>query len=447
MKGVIAFVFSIFACCCSYAQDYNQADSLLKVLAATKNDTSRVWALHDVAFSYLYTKPDSTAWYAQQELALSKQINYDRGEIRSLNDIGIALLITGNSSEAIQVLLEALEKAEQAKDEALQSRTLGNIAEAYNNQGDNRQAVNYALRSLANDAGKHDTVLLIIDYENLSNYYEQLNQTDSALTYANKAYQLHLQRNDVEEMGLTLNVLGNIQSKLGNEDLALPYYRKAILANVAVKDYYTLSRTYYSIAELFKRTGHPDSTLHYMQKAYQSASLISDKKGMLDASSMLSGLFGPINRDSTIKYLKANLAMKDSIFNQEKVKQLQSVTINEQLRQTRISEEKEQAAEERRKNIQMVAIGAFIPVFLGLVLLISKRKVKPRTIQFMGLLGLLLLFEFISLFLHPYIEKWTHHTPIFMLLILVVLASILVPMHHRMEHWVKGKLAKVPLKN
>ena len=95
----------------------------------------------------------------------------------------------------------------------------------------------------------------------------------------------------------------------------------------------------------------------------------------------------------------------------------------------------------------MVAIGAFIPVFLGLVLLISKRKVKPRTIQFMGLLGLLLLFEFISLFLHPYIEKWTHHTPIFMLLILVVLASILVPMHHRMEHWVKGKLAKVPLKN
>jgi hypothetical protein len=59
----------------------------------------------------------------------------------------------------------------------------------------------------------------------------------------------------------------------------------------------------------------------------------------------------------------------------------------------------------------------------------------------MGILGLLLLFEFISLLLHPYIEKLTNETPVFMVLLLVAIASILVPMHHRLERWMKGKLA------
>lgn len=58
----------------------------------------------------------------------------------------------------------------------------------------------------------------------------------------------------------------------------------------------------------------------------------------------------------------------------------------------------------------------------------------------MGLFGLLMLFEFISLFLHPYIEALTHHTPIYMLLILVGIAAIILPLHHKLEHLVKEKL-------
>ena len=61
-----------------------------------------------------------------------------------------------------------------------------------------------------------------------------------------------------------------------------------------------------------------------------------------------------------------------------------------------MEEEKELATGERKKNLQMAGIGAFIPLYFGIVLLGSKRKAKPKTIQFMGLLGLVLMFEFIS---------------------------------------------------
>jgi hypothetical protein len=61
------------------------------------------------------------------------------------------------------------------------------------------------------------------------------------------------------------------------------------------------------------------------------------------------------------------------------------------------------------------------------VLLLSKRKINPKTIEFLGFLTLLLLFEFISLFIDPFIGNITHHTPVLMLLISVIVASILVP--------------------
>jgi hypothetical protein len=90
----------------------------------------------------------------------------------------------------------------------------------------------------------------------------------------------------------------------------------------------------------------------------------------------------------------------------------------------------------------LLKIATFISFFFGLLFVFSKRHINPKIIKFLGLLGLLLLFEFISLFLHPYIATLTHHTPVYMLLILVAIASMLVPMHRRLQGWVKQKLAQ-----
>jgi hypothetical protein len=45
------------------------------------------------------------------------------------------------------------------------------------------------------------------------------------------------------------------------------------------------------------------------------------------------------------------------------------------------------------------------------------------------------------LLIHPFIAKLTNHTPVLMLLILVGVAAALIPVHHKLEEWVKLKLA------
>jgi len=53
-----------------------------------------------------------------------------------------------------------------------------------------------------------------------------------------------------------------------------------------------------------------------------------------------------------------------------------------------------------------------------------------------------MVFEFLNLLLHPFLERITHHSPVLMLLALVCIAALLVPLHHRVEKWATTKLVE-----
>jgi hypothetical protein len=58
----------------------------------------------------------------------------------------------------------------------------------------------------------------------------------------------------------------------------------------------------------------------------------------------------------------------------------------------------------------------------------------------MSVLSLLLVFEFITLFIHPFVQRISSHLPVLELAILVALAAVLVPLHHRLTNWLRLKL-------
>ena len=60
---------------------------------------------------------------------------------------------------------------------------------------------------------------------------------------------------------------------------------------------------------------------------------------------------------------------------------------------------------------------------------------NERLIKYFSIIGLLIVFEFINLVLHPYLGNLTNHSPVLMLLIMVCIAAILIPAHHRLEKW------------
>jgi len=148
-------------------------------------------------------------------------------------------------------------------------------------------------------------------------------------------------------------------------------------------------------------------------------------------------------QDSLNKYFRLAMTTKDSLFSLEKIKSIQALSFREDLRQQEIATEKLKAEEERHQNIQYALITLGIIIFITLFLLLSRAViVSEKLISFFAILGLLIIFEFINLLIHPWLAHFTHESPVLMLLALVLIAALLIPMHHKMEHVIKEKLVE-----
>ena len=119
------------------------------------------------------------------------------------------------------------------------------------------------------------------------------------------------------------------------------------------------------------------------------------------------------------------------------------LTFEDEVRQQKLTEENTKVEAQREQNLQYALIALGIITFIILFLLLSRSFItNTRLIEFLGVMALLIVFEFLNLLLNPFLERVTNHTPLFMLLAMVCIASLLVPVHHRVEKWSTAKLVE-----
>ncbi|MBK9733106.1 MAG: tetratricopeptide repeat protein [Chitinophagaceae bacterium] len=418
-----------------------EIDSIKRQLNAAGSDSSKIFIYADLSDAFDFSHPDSSFIYARKGLALSQLIEFPKGEARCIYEIGVTLWITGNYVPALEQLLKSLEMQENMNDHLGAAKSMNVIGIVYTEQEDYRKGLEYYLKSKAIfESIKRDDRLQIA-LLNIGDCYEKLNVLDSALLFENEAYQLAIRTRDDTNLDGILNNLGNIHSKLENDSLAMNYYRLSIPYSTAISDFKILSETYLGMSNIFKREAQSDSSILYARKSLAAGRSATNPLNIMNASIRLSEMyeFNKVN-DSAFHYYKMAIAFKDIMFDEAKVKKVQALSFAEQLRQQEMADEKLRQMNERQHNIQILGIGVFIITLFTFVMLLSRRKTKPRFIEFAGLLALLIFFEFITLLTHPLLEELTNNTPVLMLLILVCIAAVLVPTHHAMIRLMKEKL-------
>ena len=149
------------------------------------------------------------------------------------------------------------------------------------------------------------------------------------------------------------------------------------------------------------------------------------------------------NKDSAYYYARLEANISAQIFSQNNINKIQALAFNEQIRLIEEEAKKTEEEQRRKQNIQFALIALGIITFVILFLLLSRRHItNTKLIQFLGVVALLLVFEFLNLLLHPFLERITHHSPVLMLLALVCIAALLVPLHHKLEKWATHKLVE-----
>jgi hypothetical protein len=230
--------------------------------------------------------------------------------------------------------------------------------------------------------------------------------------------------------------LGRQNQKAGQMGLALEYFRAAQRSFGKQTDPAAVSIAFRALSRYFQQAGIQDSALYYARAAYD-ATKSSFYAVKLPAVTLLGNAFEKAGQtDSALAYLKLQNAINDSIQSTEKLRHIEGQVLVEEERQKAMSVE-------RAHNLQYAAIAIGVVAMLVAFLVLSHSVLaNERVIRFLGVISLLIVFEFLNLVLHPWLGAVTHHSPFLMLLAMVVLAALLIPLHHKLEHWTVHKLVE-----
>jgi hypothetical protein len=412
-------------------------DSLKNLLTSPRNDTNTAKNFLALAHLYIITKDqDSALPYANSGYDLAKRLNFKPGIARGLGILNHIYIYRGNYPKALELLLLQLKGYELENDKPGMAKVLGTLASLYDDEEDEQQAMLYAKRLYNLDKERGGQLDICEDASTIGFYYCRMNSTDSALRYFQEAYLLANRFKDSLPGVMALNTegLGEANMALGNTTIALSYYYMSAKYAEASNNTMYKAFIYQDMGAYFKKQGQPDSSIYYYEMALKDARAIGYVKMVLDLDKDLA--FGYEGRDDhkALNYFKLHETIRDSMYSATKTKEVQSLTFNEQERQKEILARQQEDEQQRKEAIQYAAIAIGLITFGILFLLLSRSViVHVKIIKYLSIVGLLIIFEFINLLIHPYLENFTHRSPVFMLVILVSIAALLVPLHHQLE--------------
>ncbi len=336
--------------------------------------------------------------------------------------------------------------------------------------------------------------------------YMNLNDDSDALRNLQAGLKLRIELNTRADMAQSMNAIGELYTSMGKYTEALKYDSDAlrIFSELVTSAPWGIPMTLYSIGENYQKLGERadasgdkdeaarkfndalssfKETLKYYEgiknegsvaivnnelgftfiklKNYLVARSCFEKSLQLPANSGYNNLFrdsylGLSQLDSisgnykqAYLHYKKYIIYRDSLVNEETSKKsLQAKMLYESGKNEEIAkaaEQKRKAEEDAERNLQLTAIAVFIPIFFILVLFLGRIKVKARFVEFLAIIGLLMLFEFITDLIFPYISDLTNDKPVWEMLILVAIAALLEPLNFKFERWVKVHLVHKPV--
>ena len=330
LKEIAILLCLIFCARQSVAQDYRYVDSLKKALGKTESrqDTNTVKTYNRLSSSYLFSKNDSSLYYANKALLLSQHLRFERGIMGALIRKAYTLAVLRYDSAAVRCGYTLIGMAEKQKSKAAMASAYYTLGAVYIHIRDYNKAIFYNHKALSEDHQENANWQYIC-HQHLVESFIGLRQVDSAFYYAKKLSEYDQRQHDV--LAYNVYLMGSVYFLKHQYQKASIFYKDALKreANIVKKN---VADYNIGISQVFEQLGLRDSAIFYTNAAY----LVAKKSGLpneeLETLSIMTHLFETGHQiDSAFKYQKAALILKDSIYNLDKIRQVQQFAFDEQM--------------------------------------------------------------------------------------------------------------------
>ncbi len=293
-------------------------DSIVPILPAMKEDTTKVNILSTLAAMNLFVDPTKTLFYAKQGVELAKKIKYPNGQIGCLGQAAFCNAMLGEWAKATFDVNEAIPLCEKYNPQSLSYMCNIMVVVQFTKQ-DLNMAKYWALKAKNVIGNKRSDLDKWPTNMQLGLLYNELNQIDSAAYYGDIVL-----RNITQFAGKSPELTRDSYSLLGNIAVKKNDFKKAI-------DYFHLADDdALGLANLFQKTGNFDSAVYYGLKGLEQSRIRKIPNNIQSAAKLMAALYKTRNPALANEYLNIYIASKDSLFSSNNLKQLEEVQLNAQ---------------------------------------------------------------------------------------------------------------------
>jgi signal transduction histidine kinase len=294
------------------------ADSLITILPTLPNNKSRVDALNKLARMYTSSEPNLAIDYATEAIRLARELSYKDGLISGLGQSGFIKATISEWPQSMNELNEAMRYVDESDERMI--LLCGFMFVNYSTKGENEEGLKWTKRVMDNPLFKKmPDVKRWVTYTQTAMAYEGIGNLDSARKYANLCIPL------IEQYG-------------HNFSIELTYLGTSVLGSIALKEqrfseslrYYKRVTNYVGMAKVFDAMNQTDSMLYYARLGLAKSQSINSEESIQVVALMLAKTLEEKSPAEAVSYWKIYIEARERQFNNEKLKQLEAMKLEEQ---------------------------------------------------------------------------------------------------------------------
>jgi len=374
-----------------------QADSLRKVLDRNINDTLRMLANRELSLFYFDINADSAIYFIEKDLPIARKLKLKLWEADALDLKGIISSTQGNFVKAIKSMNEARQITESKECEkniwniskftnsrlpeyarlSMLATIQSDISGVYGNTG-NKDAELYAIQDCIKIATQiKDNTLLSQGFQRYGQKFIREKRLDSALILLKKSLVYSDLSGYNKYRCYTHTLIGGIYLKQKLYGLAFDNYLSGLKSAKEQNNSSGIGEVYVLMADYYHEVGKNDSALYYARLGLTTIKNTGRVSQVVAAYNSLVNIYKDQNKpDSALFYLQLVNAAKDSLMSVEKIKQLQNIGFDEQLRLQELEKERVETKSKMRIYTLLGGLGILL---IAAVLLLRNNRQKQRS--------------------------------------------------------------------
>ncbi len=420
----IAIIFLFVFCNVVHSQN----DALSKNTDGRKKDSVAAKTLNDLSWKAIYAgNYDSATYYIDISLKLSLKHDIKISISSCYNTLGSIAMQKGDLNQALDYYFLALKPLTALKHKRGMAMVMSGIALTYSDKGDYPKAKSYTFQAMKLQEELKDSLGIATSYNSLGMLMREEKDPTASGNYYNKALAIFTRMGDSIRMSQTLSNLGGLYKMQQNFDKALGYYDKSL--KLVQDGYYKegVANAYTNMGSVYLDMGKWDAALDAEFKALKIWEEMQDKEGTIpcllnignvyhnqnknkpaidyvirgialsreigalyyqkEGESLLSNIYLDLkNYEKAHEHYKTYIRIRDSLYNEEKTKDLLRTEMNYEFekketaaKQEQIKKEAVAAAVHKKQKIIIWAVSAlFLLAIIIFVLIVRQNKFRAE---------------------------------------------------------------------